>query len=179
MPMRKIALLILFGLGIFGFTHAQEATQKVVSAAGGSGMTGTMTIDWTLGEPVVESAYANGKLYTQGFHQPSLTVEKLEEVPLELFPVGHKSGFADSDLEINVSPNPVQTTLHLRIDSATETPLDYRVVDINGRTVLSDVVAPGTSTTQIDVQRLPQGFYLLWVFGSEQAPITAFKISKI
>ncbi|MBK9148716.1 MAG: DUF285 domain-containing protein [Flavobacteriales bacterium] len=50
--------------------NAQSASPTVVATTGGTGTAGNMTLDWTLGEPMV-TTLDNGQLVlTQGFHQP-------------------------------------------------------------------------------------------------------------
>ncbi|HMQ77825.1 MAG TPA: BspA family leucine-rich repeat surface protein, partial [Flavobacteriales bacterium] len=63
----------LLTLGLLAATwaaNAQSVSPTVVANAGGTGTAGNMTLDWTLGEPMVTTLDNGLLVLTQGFHQP-------------------------------------------------------------------------------------------------------------
>lgn len=172
--MRKTLLLFFFGMGITGFVLAQAPTRDIVSTAGGSAKTDAMSIDWTIGEPVIGTAAGKDRLYTQGFQQPTLQVKQIM--------VDVKARNNDADIaayDITVTPNPVLSTLTVNLKTPGDETLDVQILDVQSQTVYLGTIDPGMSTTHIDVSSYPSGMYVLRVFSQRGEPVSAFKVSKI
>ncbi|MEL6592826.1 MAG: T9SS type A sorting domain-containing protein, partial [Bacteroidota bacterium] len=60
-----------------------------------------------------------------------------------------------------VFPNPTQDRLHLQWAEAKAETLTLEVFSRDGRRLLRQIVAAGTTQTQIDLSQLPQGLYML------------------
>ena len=74
--MRKNTLLLLLGICIAGFARSQQLSPSIIASDGGISKAAGISLEWTLGEPTVESLSTSDRLYTQGFHQPILLVKK-------------------------------------------------------------------------------------------------------
>jgi hypothetical protein len=173
--MRKITLLAFLSMGISYFGRAQLTHHTVIASDGGTAKTGNMSIDWTLGEPVVESEYTSNKFYTQGFHQPMLRAKELEtEIKKKITPRS-----VDTDYEITVVPNPVNSMLTINISRLTDAEVAVFITDVTGQTIKTETIAPGASSKQIDVNQLSSGLYLLSFYGPDKALLSMFKISKL
>ncbi len=60
-------------------------------------------------------------------------------------------------------PNPASGVMYLRFEEETSSPRQLRLSDRIGRPLLEQVVSPGITFTEISLETLPPGFYLLEV----------------
>lgn len=165
----KKTLLLLFGsLAVASGGMAQRLSPSVVAVSGGTARTQTMTLDWTLGESVVETATTPGRLYTQGFHQPSLQVREQPGL----------TG-ADAGYQFTIAPNPVASYLKIDITAPESSPLQLLLTDLLGRQYNLPVVPASTKSTQIDMTLFPAGTYLLRIGKADGPPLKAYKIVKV
>ena len=135
--------------------------------SGGTARTSTMTLDWTLGESVVETATTSSRLYTQGFHQPLLQVSEQPNVTDSN--VGYK---------FTVAPNPVVSSLRIDIVAPESSPLQLLLTDLRGHQYNLPLVPASTTSTQIDMTAFPAGTYLLRIGKADGSPLTSYKIVK-
>jgi len=170
--MMKIVILILFCLGVPPILYAQTSYQNVIAAAGGTALTKTMTLDWTLGEPVTESVRSENQLYTQGFQQPFLTVQEMEP---EVIPYNSSRS---EETEITVAPNPVRTTLTLTMNNLQENEIEIQISNFAGQIVKSEAIDPIIQKTQLDLSPLVTGLYILRIYNAERQLLRVFKITK-
>lgn len=163
--MNKLTLLLLSSLGASTGGLAQQLSPSVLATAGGVARTQTMTLEWTLGESVVETHHATDRLYTQGFHQPMLHVtEQL---------VGSDAGY-----EFMVAPNPVSSHLTVTAKYAREAPLQLRLTDLTGRQFVLPQLPATAESVQVDMARFPAGTYLLHI-GTDAGPtLKTYKVVK-
>ena len=161
-------MLVLFGsLVLATGSMAQRLSPSVLAAGGGSARTATMSLDWTVGEAVVETATTSARLYTQGFHQPLLQVSE-------------QPGLRDeaAGYSFTVAPNPVATDLTLSITAPESSPLRLMLTDMNGRQYNLPIVPANTTSTQIDMTTFPAGIYLLRIGKTDGPQLKAYKILK-
>ncbi len=79
------------------------------------------------------------------------------------------SSIKSSNNFLNIYPNPASNLLNVVSDS----PFDYSIVDITGRTVLSSKAA--SNNFQIDINALSKGLYFLKAFNGEKTSIMRFE----
>ena len=92
--MKKKHLLI----GAFiGSSMTVFAQQDIVSTQGDSYSNSNNTIDFTIGEPVIETVSDGTNDVTQGFHQTQLTITSVKDY--------------ETDFILNVFPNPTAQLL--------------------------------------------------------------------
>jgi hypothetical protein len=134
--------------------NSQKLDRSVVSAAGGSSLTPKYTLDWTMGEFAIETVSSNGKMYTQGFHQPIQVITTTAPVA--------RSGIV---YNISMAPNPVLTTLNFSISSPnTNSPgVFVTISDAHGIIFKQYKVSSANGSLQIDMSGLPAGTYTLTV----------------
>lgn len=140
---------------------SQSIQNSVVSSGGASASNGGLTIDYTIGEPVIETFTATGQTLTQGFHQTNLTVVAIENV--ELFS------------EINVYPNPAKYYVNIDIPAGFDV-LKLTLYDALGRVITSKLKSEGLVT--IDVTGLATGNHYLQVLDKSNNKFKTFKIIK-
>lgn len=153
---------------------AQSATQEIIASDGGTARSKTMVLDWTLGEPVTESAFLKDQIFTQGFHQPVLEVTDIQTSPEHSI-----SSRSLPQTEITLSPNPVNSILTLDITIPLEWDADMVIMNNAGQVVSANKIPAHSRTTHLDVSEFPQGIYMLRIYGPENSLLRTFKISKI
>lgn len=172
MKLKRIAINIITGLVLLlpaMELYAQSAkgsAPSVIGAAGGTAVQSTLTLDWTLGEVFVESITdQKDRWYTEGFHQPLLTV-RAYPAPL------------DSRYTIQIAPNPTPDRLDISIQTNEPENLTLRLLDVTGKTLLLQTAPPRTSTLQWSLKHLPEGMYMLSFINAKGIRINSFKIIK-
>jgi hypothetical protein len=153
-------ILILFML-LFAATaiHAQQ----VVASSGNSGTAVGYKVDWTLGEPAIETITGANNILTQGMHQTRLLITSL--IDLE-FP----------GLEISVFPNPTHQWLNIAFNHVESIKLSYQLYDISGRHLLQKVMF--SETEIIDMKYFVPNIYILKIVSEDGLSLQVFKIIK-
>jgi len=155
--MKKL-LLILLCLPMIGF--GQVTTPSVVSSSGDSYSNGSVIMDYTLGEIVVETYSNSTTILTQGFHQGVLKVT---------------TGVVNIDIKTKVYPNP--TTSFLIVELEKNVNADILVYDINGKIVIKDKLND-EQKKQLDFSFLTQGNYFLHINISDKKSVYQINKSK-
>ncbi|WP_173021621.1 T9SS type A sorting domain-containing protein [Lewinella sp. W8] len=71
------------------------------------------------------------------------------------------------EVDISVSPNPVQTDLLIKTSKSSSRALTYTIVDVQGHRIFSSSTLVGTSQQlKVDMSALPTGSYFLSITGS-------------
>lgn len=171
--MRTSLLLALLGVCLSPLCRAQQLTPSVMAAAGGYDKTSTVSLEWTVGESVVETAKLPERTYTQGFHQPALEVTT------------SKTLLADANYQIDVAPNPVEAILYVRIQTKEGAPvaeagngLLLNLMDQNGKLLQTREASLSDQSLQLNMANLPSGMYLLTIQKTPGTPIKSFKVLK-
>ena len=118
-------------------------SQEVISPKGSSYENSNYTIDFTIGEVLINEYVIGPVVLNQGFHQPSWEI------------VGVKNHF--SDINVTVFPNP--TSSYLNIITSEIVKVNYILVDARGVTVMKGVLRDGQ--TMIELNLLSPGIYFL------------------
>lgn len=152
--MKKIFTLILSLALVQAFGQTPEIVMQVVASAGGTQTNGTITIDWTLGEPVIGDVSGGSILLTQGFQQGNLLGTDIPENPEDFI-----SSF-------RMFPNPAKDNVKFIVNNK-DAKGDFMVdvFDITGRKILSQKLgqyAP-LETVTLPVSTLKAGVYLVKV----------------
>lgn len=156
--MRKILLtVILFSAVLFA------KGQQVLSAAGNSGGNAEVVVDWTLGEPVIETLSNTSGVLTQGLHQTRLIITAINDLTI-------------LGVEISAFPNPTSGLLNIKIEQAGNHAYSYRIETPEGRYVAQNPVFPGNG--QIHLGTLATGVYILSIVPDNRKWVKTFKIVK-
>ncbi len=161
---RLLALLIGGSLSSF----AQEKSASVIAAAGGISKGSNIILEWTVGEPAVETVSNSAAIYTQGFHQPMLQVQKWR----------NENDLAGPKNSIRVYPNPTTAVVNIQLDKISETPLQVSLIDITGKTLLNNTFPARATSQKINVSRFSQGAYLLRITDAKGTIQGEYKIIK-
>jgi len=160
--MNKNLLLLIPVLFLMNFTvFGQTIQNSVIGSTGASASAGTVKMDYTIGEIVVETFTAGGQTLTQGFHQTTLHMVAIENA--DYFP------------EISIYPNPTSDLVNIDIP-ANYDKLDISLYDVSGKLIrnFSDV----QGKLSFDAGTLAGGTYYLQMINTSANKIKTFKLVK-
>jgi hypothetical protein len=147
--------LVLFSL----FATLSVSAQEVVSTQGDSYSNASGSVDFTIGEVVINTGTDGTSDLTQGFHQTNWNFLGVED-------------FAPN-YEAIIFPNPTEDVLNIR--TSTFENVTYTFYDAMGKLVLQDVLS--TEQTPIQVSQLAPGAYSL-TLNNETQNLKTFKLVK-
>jgi hypothetical protein len=146
--MKKLIVLSAICLSAV-FLKAQSLSPQVIASAGAYFDNGTVSLSWTLGEPVIETHTSVNVILTQGFQQP------------DLLPVGIKN-VSMEDLFIKMYPNPTFNIVKLDLKYSNTSTIDLQLVNALGQIIKTDkinVEKNKQNNFQFDLSELASGVY--------------------
>jgi hypothetical protein len=69
---------------------------------------------------------------------------------------------------LHTYPNPAKDNIYINLAKPSENPGTIRLLDMNGRVVLTEHVPPGYQIYQIGIEHLNRGIYILYWYESDQ-----------
>lgn len=168
--MKKIYALII-GLTFTGAISAQvtQLSPQVFASAGQYATSPTLSLSYTIGEPIVATFEDVKLILTQGFQQPE------DDFVISV------SEFASQYGVINVFPNPFIDMLNISVDTDKQHELYIYMYDMTGRQVQSQFLAnhlPGKKQYSISTNGLAQGMYTLTLISANGDFAKTVKITK-
>lgn len=143
---------------------AQNIAPVLIGACGQAFTGATAILEWSAGEAGVASLVAPASLLTEGFHQPRLMAAAITE---------------DQAVLMEVWPNPVAETLHLRSTEVSPGPLHLELYNALGQCVLQHDWKEAASELQLSLAHLAAGAYTLVVGGNRMTRTYAYHILKL
>jgi hypothetical protein len=137
--------------------------QEVISSAGTQAAGTTVSLAWTVGEPVIGTVSNGSYTLTQGFHQPRISSSAVDDAVIP-------------GLSLDVYPNPSTDELNLRINEGDLSQFQYSLITLEGKTLLLKKISK--NLTRIDMNTYAAGSYLLKIIAKNGKPVKAFKIVK-
>jgi|TARA_B110000908_G_C10184554_1_gene417347 hypothetical protein len=141
-------------------TTITVTAQEVVSTQGDSYSNGTGSIDFTIGEVIINTGTDGTNTLTQGFHQTNWNFVGLED---------HLPSYAAI-----IFPNPTVDVLNIQTSSFEG--VTYTLYDGQGKLVLQDLLS--AKQTPIEVSELAPGSYSL-TLNNETQNLKTFKLVKL
>jgi hypothetical protein len=152
-------LTLLFFLQIFILNaYSQNIYPEVLSSACGTLSNAQYEVDWTLGEPVIETISGNSIILTQGFHQPHYFLTSIQESP---------------DFSIQIYPNPASSIITIKTSS--KQALTAILYDLNGKK-LNEIRF--TESAELDISSLSESVYLLKITDQDNSIVRLTRIVK-
>ena len=151
--------LLFFSLSILLIPFGTNA-QQVISSGGEYFENSTVSISWTLGEPVTETISNGTNILTQGFQQTKLSASEIFTLNSEVY-------------NISLFPNPTLNIVNLKISDFNN--LTYNISEVNGKLLKERKII--SENTEISFAKLPAAVYLLKVFNNKEI-IKVFQIVK-
>lgn len=153
--MKNLIVIIVAGFS-FGLS-AQTADLYVISSIGGSFSNGSIDVNYTVGEAVIQTQSTAQIIVTQGFHQPNDVLGGIDDL--------------NGDQQLLLYPNPVNDILNVDLNAygLQNSEAELVVYDINGQVVHSETLfnLNQNGTIQLNVQALTPGHYLIRVVGKD------------
>jgi hypothetical protein len=134
--------------------------QEVIATQGDSYSNGNGSIDFTVGEVVINTGTDGTNDITQGFHQTNWYFLEIDD---------HSPA-----LEVMIYPNPTSEVINIRTSEFEGA--SFALYDANGKIVLYDLLV--AELTEIQVGTLLPGEYLLRIKKDDQK-LKTFKLVKI
>ena len=151
----KKHVVVLFSI----FSVSTIYSQEVVSTQGDSYSGAAGSIDFTIGEVVINTGTNGTNDITQGFHQTNWNFLSLDDfVP---------------DYSVAIFPNPVQNILNIQTENFEG--VSYKMYDAAGRIVMEDVLT--SNSTVLQVERLAPGKYSI-TLSKNSNKLKTFKLVK-
>ena len=147
----KLSTFILCYFIIFclpGNLLAQEVERDVLSSAGKIQSNSTISMEWTLGEVMIDSYEEGGLVLTQGFHQSDNIITGVAEA------------YSKSKTIVDIYPNPSQGVLNIQIKDNT-TLSSARLYDMLGNLLIHRVYTQHVDKNSISLNAFADGTYLL------------------
>ena len=155
--------LLFLSLFFPAAASAQLLTPTSVNSGSGVGAAGGQFINWTLGEPAVQTINATGIIVTQGFLQNGPGVPTSTSFIPALLPN-----------EVLLLPNPTPGNLGYRLNLRERGRVQLRLFDVNGKLLMNAQFQHngGVQNGSLDLTVLPSGSYLLHIqlFNHTQVP---------
>ena len=153
----KSCIILLFVL-----CTSHLCAQHLISTSGASFSDGTESINWTLGEMVIETMETNSEIITHGFHQPRLEISPSgTNVPKRYF--------------IRAYPNPAHDFIHLHLQGKIIKGMKYALYNATGSLLQEGTLEE--EITKISFISLSPAVYFMKITKGEQC-IQNFKIIK-
>lgn len=152
MKQKKISFTVLLLLTM-GITALQA--QQSTNASGGNATGAGGSASYSVGQVAYTYVSGTSGSSNQGVQQP-----------YEFFVTGIDVQ-KDITLAMTVFPNPVQSTLNLKVENQDLENLSYQVYDVNGQLLLNEKVS--STLTSVPMQSYSAGTYLLKVINKQKA----------
>lgn len=150
-------LLFICCLCLSNSLWAQDLAPEVLASTGGSATNSGISLSWTVGETLTNTASNPNSILTQGFHQSNLSLAALSEQA--------------QGLQLEIFPNPAYQWLYLR--STTSNRWHWTLFTVHGRALQNGLLQ---QQAQIDLSAYPSGLYLLRV-QDHQGAYNSYKIT--
>lgn len=157
--------LIILCLLLFNQLSAQQLSPKVWANAGQYKEISGMSINYTIGEALIQTATTGSNIFTFGFNQ-------LETILSAIIDIDGKN------IDIKAYPNPVIDNIIIELSEALSKTLMFTLSDINGKKVYSQKPELGTTHIQIPTRDLPMGIYFVEIRQEGGLLLHTFKIVK-
>ena len=165
--MKKLYMVLALGLGIAATAGAQSLERQVIGSAGGFDQAGGVSLSYTVGEPIVETAITGSVILTQGFQQPDDLRVGINEVTVSM--------------DYTVYPNPTDDRLIVELKSDQLVDVQLSLFDIAGQQLINptQVSVTGKVTKELSLKDYAAATYILVLTDKNGKQLKNFKIQKI
>lgn len=165
--MKSICIILrCFTLSLcFLHASAQEVEREVVATAGNADENALVSLEWTIGETLIDGWETEEVQLTQGFHQPDLLIIGIPEQNRS------KAGL------VRVYPNPGKNYLYFDTDQESGL-FSVRLFDMTGRLLYHETYSLMQTSGKLDLRELAEGTYLLRIELDQGRESSLHKIIK-
>ena len=142
----------------------QNTSPNLVSSAGASlefsGVT-SFKMDFSIGEIIINTAFADDFMITQGFHQESIYLSTIKE---------------SINMELTIFPNPTTSSINIDFHDTINSPIKLDIYDASGKQWgITEFI--NEKTYNMSLEGLAEGIYFLFLENKNFKNI--YKIHKI
>ena len=162
--MKKIFFFIIVICLLFAGnkSFSQSISAEVISNSGEMFISNSFSLNWTLGESVIDVLASDPYIHTQGFHQTYLKTTSLER---DL-----------TNSSISVYPNPVKDFLNIKMKKVSGD-VNIELYEPSGKKILSKKL-DSNENYKLNMKKFANGIYLLHVISKERKTFNIIKSSK-
>ena len=164
--MKKKLLFLLFTLWWAIHLKAQSTSPEILSSAGETTQSSSISLDWTLGELAITTIENSNLQVTQGFHQPNYTITSLNNLPETLG-------------QVEVFPNPSSDWVNMNFTFFQDRQVEAQLVNVGGNVIWSKRIEGQQISEKVSLKQLPSGTYILKFIIDEKQFVQSNKILKI
>lgn len=149
--------------------NAQSIERQVIGSTGGYASANGVSVSFTVGEPVIETAVSGSVTLTQGFQQPDDITVGIDDVK-------------SVSVNYTVFPNPTEDLINIELMSDVPANVKLSLYDLNGRKVdaLDHIIeVNGTVNERMDLSQLAPAQYILMMSDVEGQVLKTFKVQKV
>jgi hypothetical protein len=157
--------LIILCLLVVHQLCAQELKPRVIASAGSYKEASSVGINYTIGEPLIQTATETNNILTFGFNQPESITNAVVDIE-------------GKTIDVKLYPNPMQESLNIELKGDLNTRLIFTLTDLSGRQLLSKNLDVGQKTLAMPTNELSNGIYLLEMRHPEKGVLKSFQIAK-
>ena len=167
--MKKNRILVFLGVWSLFLINAQLLSQSVIAASGQTAEVNGYSLSYTLGEIAIQSFELSNGMFTEGFHQPNLIVQKMA---VERSDDNQQSA-------VRVYPNPTPDILVIEFDSEIESTSHLTLSTLNERVLEVRELEAIQNKYQWNLSAYPTGTYVLTIQNEGAQILSTFRIMKI
>lgn len=153
--MRSLLVVLLAICPLISFS------QEVLSSQGGSYKQDGISMDFTIGESLINSYSTETQQIGQGFHQDLLRVTAVDVL--------------DPSIKITLFPNPVINLLNVQVGEI-KAGMTFRLITPQGRQVAAGDIK--RKQTEVSFDGLSQGNYILSIIDTQNQTLKSYTIIK-
>ena len=162
--MKKL-IVFLIGFGIIPLVYSQEKDLMIISSTGSSYQSTDLTLDWSLGEVIIQTLEDPSVILSQGFHQPSYNLVSTKPIPEEIG-------------SLIVYPNPFYEKISLKMSYSKSEKGIIELYDLNGKKIWEKPFQGTEVVEKYATGSLVPGSYLLTVILSDYSSSHAYQLLK-
>lgn len=152
---RSIKLIIVF---IFLLTF-KSYSQQIISPNGNYFKNSSLSISYTIGEPLINTYYRQDLTLLQGFQQTDFLITEINK---------------PTNVEMDLYPNPTKGKVTLKINNPRK--FNYSLYNLKGQLLVNSIIV--NELTEISFDGLPPAFYILKIHDEVQE-LKSYQILKL
>lgn len=166
---KTILLTTLLLIAAVATVSAQSLERQVIASTGGYSEANGVSLSFTVGEPVIETAVSGSVVLTQGFQQPDDITTGINDKP-------------SVTVNYTVFPNPTANTITIDLQSDKNVEVELALYDLGGQRISMldrKTRVEGTAQEEMDLTNLAAAQYILVLSDVNGKPLKNFKVQKI
>jgi hypothetical protein len=141
---------------------------RAVSSAGGDTTVAGNSVNFTIGQTVIDAYYGGGGILTNGFQQPEVEII-----------VSAINNISTNNVSLNIYPNPTDGVLNIATSMPFTSKTIAQIYDLQGKLVFTQELGKEVNINSFSIANFAAGLYILKIITEGDSNIRTFKIEKI